>query len=232
MENVTNELFLSKSFEDSLVKNSISAVSELAEVGLDAIMNDGLLKEVPFISTIISVYRIGKDIHARHSLMKLVVFLNEINFHIADDTKKQRYITKLREKPKARQKELEYLLVIIDRYLEVDKPIKLARLYLAYLIDKLTWQELCMYSEVINRFLINDYNVLLNGEVKLTYYNGNEAILRLEALGLMVEKREVDHIIDGGVFGEPIKEKSDEIRQYIRTDFGNKFVNILNSNEL
>lgn len=232
MENVTNELFLSKSFEDSLVKNSISAVSELAEVGLDAIMNDGLLKEVPFISTIISVYRIGKDIHARHSLMKLVVFLNEINFHIADDTKKQRYIIKLREKPKARQKELEYLLVIIDRYLEADKPIKLARLYLAYLIDKLTWQELCMYSEVINRFLINDYNVLSNGEVKLTNYNGNEAILRLEALGLMAEKREVDHIIDGGVFGEPIKEKSDEIRQYIRTDFGNKFVNILNSNEL
>lgn len=89
-----------------------------------------------------------------------------------------------------------------------------------------------MYSEVINRFLINDYNVLSNGEVKLTNYNGNEAILRLEALGLMAEKREVDHIIDGGVFGEPIKEKSDEIRQYIRTDFGNKFVNILNSNEL
>lgn len=230
MDRVANEFFLPKSFEDSLVENAISTVSELAEVGLDAIMNDGLLKEVPFISTIISVYKIGNDIHARHSVKKLVAFLNEINSHIADDTKKQKYISKLREKPKFRQKELEYLLVIIDRYIGLSKPKMLAKLYFAYLDELLSWNELCMYSEVIDRFLVNDYNILSDGDNALTDYNGKEAILRLESLGLMAERREVDHIIDGGELGDLFEEKTLEERHYYRTKFGEKLVKILNDN--
>lgn len=223
----TNKLSLTSSFEDSLSDNVFSVVSELAEVGLDAIMNDGLLKEVPFLSTIISVYKIGKDIHARHNMKKFVAFQNEINSHMVDNEERQKYISKFKEKQEFRQRELEYLLVVIDRYIGIDKPIMLARLYLAYLQDLLTWKELCMYSEVIDRFLLNDFNVLSVGDVVLTNYNGNEAILRLEALGLMAEKREVNHFLNGGVFGESFEEKSLEKRRYLRTSFGEKLVKII-----
>ena len=44
-------------FSDTLQEDFRDGVSEIAEVGLDSIMNDGILKEIPFFSTAITVYK-------------------------------------------------------------------------------------------------------------------------------------------------------------------------------
>lgn len=61
------EKTLSIAFADSLKEESISCIGEFAEIGLDAIMNDGILKDVPILSTAIALYKIGGNIKERHN---------------------------------------------------------------------------------------------------------------------------------------------------------------------
>ena len=62
------------SLSESLKVDAISCVGELLEVGLDAILDDGLLKDIPFVSTAISLYNIGKNLNERHYVKKLRCF--------------------------------------------------------------------------------------------------------------------------------------------------------------
>lgn len=219
---------LSNSFKNSITDETTEIVSNIGEIGLDAFLNDGLLKNVPFLSTVVSIYKIGQSLHARHHLHKLSVFLNEINKAMENENIKQKYINKFVSKIGFRDKELEYIIILVERYIGLEKPKMIAKLYLAYLNNAINWDSFTMYAEVIDRFLPGDYNVLCNGDITLTSHDGNEAILRLEALGLMAEKRIDYHVISGGTFGEDIPDETDEERTYIRTAFGEKLVSILN----
>lgn len=107
---------LAAAISDSLKEDSIACISDLAEVGLDAILNDGLLKDVPVISTAIALYKIGNSIKDRHYIKKLVVFLDEINNGIADEKKRNEYRQKLQDNEDVRNQELEYLMILVDRY--------------------------------------------------------------------------------------------------------------------
>jgi len=222
------------SFGDSLKSDAISCVSDLAEVGLDAIMDEGLLKDVPFISTAISLYNIGKNLNERHYVKKLAIFLNSINNDIADENKREEYIKKFQNNTKFRNKELEYVLVLIDRYISYEKPQMLAKLYLAYLDGVIIWEELTMYAEVIDRFILLDSNMLLSADGTVTVHRniGGESVLRLVALGLMTETTQHSAFTphgDGryGITMGGIRQSLSLDRVYIRTEFGNKLAQIL-----
>ena len=47
------EKSLSVAFGDSLKEESIACTSDLAEVGLDAVMEEGILKDIPIVSNML-----------------------------------------------------------------------------------------------------------------------------------------------------------------------------------
>lgn len=229
-----DEQSLAKSFGDSLTEEVSGLVGEYAELGLDALVEDGLFKDVPVISTITAVYRIGKSIRERHHIAKLISFLNEINKGIVDEEKRQKYREKFSGNEKFRNQELEYILILIDRYISFDKPQMLAKLYLAYLDGEIIWEEFTMYAEVIDRFLLLDAGKLISSGGKTIVHRniGGEYVLRLVALGLMTEITDTSPFVEDGNGGYGITwgtlTKSVSIDKiYIRTEFGDKLANIL-----
>ncbi len=52
-------------FSCALSDEVFNAGSDLLEAGLDSIMEDGLLKEIPVISSAVSLFKIGNDIRRR-----------------------------------------------------------------------------------------------------------------------------------------------------------------------
>lgn len=228
------ELSLAINFSDSLAENTVDCIGELAEVGLDSILEDGLLADVPIISTAISVYKIGSSIKERHNLKKLVIFLNEINKGILDSQKRCEYRLKFQSNEKFRNQEIEFLLVLIDRYISYDKPQMLAKLYLAYLDGVIVWGEFSVYAEVIERLLSVDVTTFLSyDKYYVSYQNvGLEPILRLVALGLLVEETNGSLFEDNGRGGFAVttasmKRMACKERKYIKTEFGNKLFEIL-----
>jgi len=184
------EQTLALSFRNSLTEEVFSITGEYVELGLDALTEDGLFKDIPIVSTAVAVYRIGKSIRERHHIAKLISFLNEINKGIADEEKREQYREKFNSNEKFRNQELEYILILIDRYISFDKPQMLAKLYLAYLDGDIIWEEFTMYAEVIDRFLLLDCNMLTSQSTRfiVPINKSGDSILRLVALGLMTEE--------------------------------------------
>lgn len=217
---------LALSFSNSLTEEVSGITGEYLELGLDALVEDGLLKDIPIVSTAVAVYKIGKSIRERHYVAKLVSFLNGINNGIVDEEKREKYRKKFATNEKFRNQELEYILILTDRYIGFDKPQMLAKLYLAYLDEIINWMTFIKYAECIDRFLPGDQLVLDSTEIEKAQYNDNyDAVSRLEALGLIGRKVEVVPIYHEQEQNLELK-NSDE---YTLTGFGWKLKQILES---
>ena len=182
------EQSLSQALNSSVGKEIADITGELLEVGIDAILDEGILKDVPLISLVVSCYNIGNTIRDRHNLLKLCAFINQINRSVADPEKMREYQLTFMEDEKKRNQELSYLLVIIDRYVGADRASTLAKLYFAYLRNEICWDDLTCYAEAIERLMPTDYELLKKGDVtNIDYQEVHSGYLRLVAVGLMVE---------------------------------------------
>lgn len=228
-----DEQSLAISFNDSLTSDVSDCVGELVEVGIDSIMDDNLLKDVPFISTAVSIYRIGKSVRERHHIKKLAAFLNEIGNNTANEEKREKYREKFQTNDKFRNQELEYIMVLIDRYIGFEKPKMIAKLYLAYLDGNIMWEEFLMYAEVIDRFLLLDCSTLTTDAERTIVPRdiGGESVLRLVALGLMTEVARSPYEKHGngniGMSWESLQNFQSKDKTYKRTEFGEKLSGIL-----
>ena len=213
---------ISIALRDSISQEILNASSNLAEVGLDSIMEEGFLREMPFISNVISVYKIQKSIRERHYIKKLGIFISELNQGCVDEGKRQRIKSKIEESPKKRKKELEYLLLLIDRYIAEGKAAMLAKLYLAYLDKLISWDEVAKYAEVIDRLLPGDYEAMQE-----THWNDMndslvpDSLMRLIGLGMVIS-HDKDAAVPNtvGLLFIP----SARTKDYELTAFGQKFL--------
>lgn len=220
-----DERSLSLSFSNSLSEDVAGIASEYAELGLDALTEDGVFKNIPIISTFMSVYRIGNSIWEKHHIAKLIAFLNEINNAIADEEERVKYREKFSGNEKFRDRELEYIIILIDRYITFEKPQMLAKLYLAYLDSKITWNELTMYAEIVDRFLPGDWNLL--DENKLSACTPEsvsiDGVQRLISMGLVSQKWQKSQLFN--IHGEELGGLG--LKGYALTDFGSKLKQII-----
>lgn len=60
---------------------------------------------------------------------------------------------------------MNYIIIILDRYINHNKTKWLARLYLAYLDEIITWREFLVYSEVIDVLLPGDEEFLCHDRI-------------------------------------------------------------------
>lgn len=220
-----DEQSLALSFGNSLSEEVSGIAGEYAELGLDALVEDGLFKDIPIVSTAVAVYRIGKSIRERHHIAKLISFLDEINKGIADGVKREEYREKFNSNDKFRNQELEYILILIDRYIGFEKPQLLAKLYSAYLDGKIQWVEFTQYAEVIDRLLPGD--IYLSGNGFKYARSKMDAKQRLAAMGLM------RGVVKNNSEQRGIMTSSSSELNYELTKFGRTLLNILNpkSNE-
>ena len=109
----------------------------------------------------------------------------------------------------------------------------LGKLYVAYIDGIVNWEELTMYAEIIDRFLPGDYNTLQSADQFITMSNhGSEPLLRLMALGLLVEESQhglwtIDSQQGFAVTTATMQRFKARERKYFRTEFGQKLVEIM-----
>lgn len=216
---------LSVAFSDSLNEEITGTLLDLSEIGLDGIMEDGVLKDIPLLRTVMAIYKIGSSIKERHNLKKLVVFLNELNKGIGSEEQRREYQERFQNEAKFRNQELEYLLVLIDRYISYDKPKMLGKLYLAYLQNEIDWVQFCTYSELIDRFLPGDFDILCRKSVyNLSGFSINDNLIRLASLGLYFQTGEQ-------AANSTTLSKPEILFTYHRSKLGKRFVQLLSEKQ-
>lgn len=177
----SNKDSITESFGESIAKNTIDTSIDTAEIVLDSFMDDGILKEIPIIKYAVTTYKIVDNIKGRFFYEKLQKFIDSFNAGLASEYKIEKQRAKF--SGKNRDKELTYITIVIERYLDFEKPNILAKLYLAYLDNILTWDDFCAYSEIIDKLLKIDLECLIKNKTKNNIISAG--LLRLTGVGLM-----------------------------------------------
>jgi hypothetical protein len=170
-------------FKESLFGNFEDTAEDYIELGIDSVLEEGLLKEVPIVKTLFSTFKFAKNIYDRNLLKNLVIFIKELNSGSLDSDKKDKYKEKLDSNQKFAEKELGRVLIILNNYIDNEKTVFLARLFRAYIIQQINWEEFCEYSEVINRLFIQDVKILIEiASANFKDTSNREDLFRIERL--------------------------------------------------
>lgn len=179
---------LTEDFEKSLFNNSKGVLGDYIEVGIDSFINDGILKDIPIVNTIVAVLKVGKNVHDRNLLRQTLTFIKEFNSGNIPKDELVAYRSTIENNPKKCEEELGRILILLNSYVDREKTIMLARLYKSYVVKEINWKEFCEYSETINRIYIQDIEVLnqiYEGKVISDSDVENYRLDRLLAVGLI-----------------------------------------------
>lgn len=150
-------------------------------------MDDGILKDIPILSTVVGLYRIGHTIRERHEIKQLALFVAELNRGCTDESKRKQLLEKLNSDTRKSKQEIEYILVVLDNYLEYEKSQMLAKLYIAYLEGTITWAEFAEYASMVKQLIPGDLKLLEERHMVRKQSQCAE-LLRLLSLGLMYQQ--------------------------------------------
>ena len=214
MDKLTND------FEKSLFNDSIDIIEDYTEIGIDSFIEEGILKEIPFVKSIVSMLKIGKNIHDRNLLKQTLTFIKEFNSGNISKDKLIAYKSTIENNPQKCEEELGRVLILLNSYVDREKSIMLARLYKSYVMQEINWHEFCEFSEIINRLFIEDLRILkyLQEQKKIKGSQGDDFRLeRLYSLG----------IVGNSYFADFNNLNDNFIEGRVLNSIGKKFCNII-----
>lgn len=176
------------SFKDSLFSSSIDTLGDIAEFGIDSLLNEGLFKEFPIVGLLIGVTKTAQNIHDRNLLRQTLNFIKQFNAGNIDEEKLKKYRYEISINSKKEEEELGRLLIILNNIIDLQKSTMLANLFRNYINEKINWFEFCEFSEIVRMLFISDIEYLKKiyaGKIKDTTNISLYPIDRLSSLGLI-----------------------------------------------
>ncbi len=173
-----------ENFGKIIFEQTIDTDIDLIEIGLDQFIEDGIFKDIPIIS---AGYSIGRTLFAIKDFMltkKALVFTQMIRNGNTENMKLKKHKQELSEKPKKLLKELEIILMYLDRHTKVFKSKILGNFYKAYIDDEIEfdWEDFEILAEVTDNLSLYDLKDLL-------YLYDNEYIKQGEGYNQVAMKR-------------------------------------------
>ena len=124
---------------------------ENLEVAIDEFLKDGILKDIPVVNTLTSVFKTGKNIRDAYFYKKLTYFLYHMN-EIPSEQRKKFYEKSIKDDKNFGEK-LIYTLENLDEYKKAEY---LAKLYIAYSYDRINYQDFRRLSIALGQLFIDD----------------------------------------------------------------------------
>jgi hypothetical protein len=132
--------------------SAINAASALAEVGIDALLDDGLLRDIPVVGTLVSLARTGIALRDRIFAKKIARFLLQLNeVHAAE---RGQFHEELTRDPKRAKVLGETLIVLLDRIDDVEKARLLAQSFAALLQKKISETDFHRLCRAVDRIIL------------------------------------------------------------------------------
>lgn len=220
---------LGESLIESVLENAaIDIAADVAELSLDAALNEGLLKDIPVFGWIMRGYRAVIDVRDRILLKKIALFLNSLNQ--IDENQRLAFINRILRNDAEKRKFGEQIILLLDRQESFDKSTFLGTIFAAYLRSEIERWEFDAIAAGIDTASIIDLNDLLSGYHK---YIGNEREFNLMLHGTL--QRLVPAGFSSIRFGpapwKTVGENSSASNTvwFLITEAGNRFCEILSS---
>lgn len=144
-----SEETLESSLVTSIAKPELADLTaDLAEVGLDLLLDDGVVRDVPVLATLIGFYRSAGTIRNHIFAKKALRFLTKLgSIPVAE---REQFVQKYSD-PKGRRRLGEALVLLLDRLDDMNKPEALARLFAAFIKGRYDMETFLRLSSALDR---------------------------------------------------------------------------------
>lgn len=214
-----DEKSLATSMQQTIEYGNLEFVGDLGELMIDATLNDGVLKEVPILGTIVGVGKCIKNVYDIRFAKKLVVFL--IPIKDVDPKKRAEAIKKWEQDKNYRGKVGDTLLGMIERCDDAVKAGWLSQLF-CELVLKRGWSRLFMRAEkTLSSLSVMDVQAFLNKTKDNFHRISEEESEPYIGSGLYQSPRLTGTVINGGL-------QMDD-KYCDATEIGHLIYNILNN---
>jgi hypothetical protein len=139
-------------------ENIADLATDILEVGLDIFIDNEILKEIPILGSVVKTIYITNSVSDKILLRKLSLFLTQ--FEKRSGKQKSELLKKLSEKDDKR-KIGESLMLLINRFDDLDKPVLLADLLHSYLNGLISNNDFLRIGKSINLAYIDDLKSFL-----------------------------------------------------------------------
>ena len=198
---------IKKEVNKEVIDQTVDLLGDNIEIGLDVVIDNELLKEIPCIGTFIKAARLADTIHNRHLLIKLQEFVKAINCGKLEESVIKEHRKELEEHPKKQEKEMTNLILMLERLKEKRKAQILSRIYMYYLREEQKaakyedkaerkmkmeecWIDFCILEEMLEDISMYDYPALGYAYKNEKIYTYSERlslfqVMRLERCGAL-----------------------------------------------
>lgn len=118
----------------------MSLGGEYLELGIDAALDTGVLKDIPFVSTVVGIFNVAGTVKDQLLTSKLIRFLNQLSSISMEE--RVEMIEKLNENDKFAGRAGSVLIEILDRMESEKKPELAAKCFAAYAKEEISFEEL------------------------------------------------------------------------------------------
>lgn len=173
------------------VKEDISDIFvEVAETKMNTLINNGVLVSVHKLEIISTVTKGIVGIRSAYQLKMIEQFVNTVNSGVATLGEINIHIDQLKTNRKQLEKEVNYILVKINSWTDLEKSMYFGRLYIAYINKIIPWNELMLYTDLLSQITLYDIEELKEIYRIYKYTEDSDppfaSMLRLQSLGLVV----------------------------------------------
>lgn len=198
---------IKKEVNKEVIDQTVDLLGDNIEIGLDVVIDNELLKEIPCIGNFIKAARLADTIHNRHLLIKLQEFVKAINCGKLEESVIKEHRKELEEHPKKQEKEMTNLILMLERLKEKRKAQILSRIYMYYLREEQKaakyedkaerkmkmeecWIDFCILEEMLEDISMYDYPALGYAYKNEKIYTYSERlslfqVMRLERCGAL-----------------------------------------------
>ena len=106
---------LSKSLQKTFESKCDETLEEIVGSDLPSLVDGTLFAGIPVLSVAISIFKIGKSVRETAHIRKIARFLLE-TIDGKDSQQLKKYAERIREEEDFAEKEIEYIVLILDRY--------------------------------------------------------------------------------------------------------------------
>lgn len=212
----------------TLLDVNTDAAIDLAELAVDGLINDEVIKDIPIIRGVYGSLKSVKAIAEYYSRIKLYKFVMSAQSTDYDEKKWSSFRDKMNSNKSFFQKMLAEIIVFSDKQLDDKKNAVLGRIFAAFVNNKISYPDFQKMMGTLNVFLLSDEPTLesvYNSPQKESNANVSSSLQRLFLLGLVNHYSPFERTHEGRLPGHPDKGFAFYYREYdyVISEYGKQF---------
>tara|TARA_R110000744_G_C19158563_1_gene540225 strand:+ start:109 stop:732 length:624 start_codon:yes stop_codon:yes gene_type:complete len=202
---------LEKSIEKTIESSDLQNLSmDLTEVVIDSVLEDGLLKDIPIVGTIVGLSKFGMKLQERILLSKVFNLLQQLDHTTIEE--RQAFLKKVESSETYNKKVGTALILILDKLSDLEKPTIIGKLFAAAIKNEIDYQTFLRISNIIENIFLPDLDYVK----KLKQGQEIDIQIKEELFRVGLMKRTM--------FGQI---QTDGSNEYYLNDLAHKLINIL-----